>query len=91
MSRYHKIFKGRRWERTRRDALDRAGWRCSRCSKAGALQVHHVKPLAKGGAAFDLGNTEVLCKRCHFGMHRRPVDPARRAWSNLIEEMMQVS
>ena len=51
-----------------------------------------MKPLAqRREAAFDLGNVEVLCRRCHFGMHRRPVDPAREAWGKLIEELAKVS
>ena len=38
-------IKGHRWERVRRQILDAAGWRCESCGKAGAMEVHHVKPL----------------------------------------------
>ena len=38
--------------------LERAGWRCERCGKAGRLEVHHVRPLHKGGAAVRPGQPE---------------------------------
>ena len=53
-----------------------------------AHDVDHIVPLSKGGAPFDLGNLQPLCRECHnnkinaeeggaFGQSRdRRVDPA---------------
>ena len=52
MSRHHRysgIAKGPEWERCRRMAKERDGWRCQKCGRAGRLEVHHVIELAHGG------------------------------------------
>ena len=65
----------RAYERIRREALDRAGWRCTSCGLAGALQVHHVVQLWRGGK-HEPDNCRVLCGRCHLIEHRRAGDLA---------------
>lgn len=35
----------------------------------GRLEVHHKKPVAQGGAWYDLENLEVLCRGCHIKHH----------------------
>ena len=78
-------IRGRQWERLRRLVLDAAGWRCEECGARGPLAVHHVVPLAAGGAN-ETGNLRALCGACHNRAHhaRRPRrmgrDPARLAW-----------
>ena len=52
----------------RRLVLDRDGWRCSSCGRAGRLECHHKKALADGGAPYDLDNLETKCRRCHFAL-----------------------
>ncbi|MYA89884.1 MAG: HNH endonuclease [Boseongicola sp. SB0662_bin_57] len=37
---------------------------------ASALEAHHVTPLAKGGAAYDLANLATFCRGCHIEEHR---------------------
>ena len=56
----------RRWAYARREALDRDGWRCTKCGKAGVLEVDHVKPLDQGGESYKLENLATLCRECHF-------------------------
>ena len=63
------IYNRAAWRRARTAALERDGWRCRRCGRAGRLEVHHVRRLAQGGAAFDLANLEALCAGCHLGEH----------------------
>ena len=104
MSRFHRL-PTRAYRRIRKAALDAAGWRCERCGRAGRLQVHHIKPLYRGGR-HELGNLRVLCGRCHLAEHRRqppspglPSPPERpaarrhprggRAWRELVEELMR--
>ena len=53
----------RRWRKFRLEVLDRDGWRCVRCGKAGALEVDHIVGLEVGGKAFDAGNCQTLCRR----------------------------
>ena len=88
-SRFHKALNQGRWQRVRRQALDRDGWRCRRCGRAGRLECHHVVPLERGGEAYDLGNLETLCRPCHIAHHRssRPPTPAELAWDALLAEL----
>ena len=78
--------RGRPWERMRRRAFDRDGWRCRRCGAGGPLEAHHVTPIGAGGAVFDLANLETLCRGCHVAEHRRP-DRMPPAWRALIDEL----
>ncbi|MDE0520928.1 MAG: HNH endonuclease [Boseongicola sp.] len=74
------------WARARLACLQRDGYRCRRCGKASALEAHHVTPLEKGGAAYDLANLEALCRGCHIEEHRPALSPERAAWRKLLEE-----
>lgn len=56
----------RLWAVVRRRVFERDGYRCRKCGKAGRLDCDHIKPLAFGGAAYDMGNLQALCKRCHI-------------------------
>jgi 5-methylcytosine-specific restriction endonuclease McrA len=56
-----------RWARARAHALARDGHRCTRCGGGERLEVHHVRPLADGGSAFELDNLVTLCSSCHHG------------------------
>jgi len=42
---------------------------CVRCKAQGfielATDLHHRRAIRDGGHAYDLGNIEPLCKRCH--------------------------
>lgn len=86
VSRQHRRLKRRRWERTRRRALDRDGWRCQACVRPGRLEVDHRVPLERGGPEYDLSNLQTLCRRCHFEKTAREnvKDPARLAWRDYL-------
>ena len=83
----------RRWRRVRREVLDRDGWRCRTCGRAGRLEVDHVVPLEWGGAPYDAGNCQALCRPCHFAKTaaeaaaKRPPDAGREAWAELVAEL----
>ena len=53
----------------RLETLDRDGWRCQDCGKAGALEAHHVMALEDGGSN-ALGNLLTVCRDCHIKAHR---------------------
>ena len=76
-----------RWERLRLEILDRDGYRCKACGKAGKLEVDHVVPMWQGGEKWDPANLQTLCVGCHIAKTRgefsRP-DPAREKWRRLI-------
>jgi len=59
------------WQRTRLAALARDGHRCTGCGFSGRLEVHHVTPIADGGAAYDLKNLVTLCPSCHHRQEGR--------------------
>ena len=86
-SRYHAAIASSAWAAARRAVLDRDGYRCSACGKAGRLEVHHVQPLHKGGAPLDLGGLTALCRACHLDRHRRPTVAAVGRWRALVDAM----
>ena len=89
MSRFHKLHKGR-WAGTRRAILERDGYRCRTCGKAGLLEVDHIQPVYQGGDAWSATNLQVLCRDCHIrktqGDRARP-DPGRDRWQRLVEKI----
>ena len=46
--------------------LDRDAWACVQSGKAGRLEVDHRVPLEDGGALYDPGNLQSLCRGCHI-------------------------
>lgn len=65
----------RRWREMvlRRDPL------CVMCEKVGRVEpsviADHIKPLAQGGAPFDMANGQGLCMACH---NRKTASDVRR-------------
>ena len=78
----------RRWRIVRRRILDRDGWRCVQCGKAGRLEVDHVVPVKAGGDWWDPSNLQTLDRACHFGKSARenahPDPPDVAAWRELL-------
>ena len=56
----------RQWGKVRLQVLDRDGWACVKCGKAGRLEADHRVPLEAGGAVYDLANIQTLCRGCHW-------------------------
>ena len=84
-----RIYQSPRWRGARRAALERDGWRCVKCGKAGRLEVDHIQPLHKGGAPFDLGNLRTLCRGCHIARTAQDKRKASMtpAWAALVNEL----
>ena len=75
----------RRWAVVRRAVLDRDGWRCVKCGKAGRLEVDHIIPVQFGGGWWAQAGLQTLCRGCHFDKSRADLagpDPERDAWRN---------
>ena len=91
MSRFHtaRYLNRRQWEAARRATLDRSGWRCEDCGRAGRLEVHHVTPISVDfSRRFDLDNLKVLCKDCHLRAHdKTPEGPQTKAWRVSVDEL----
>ena len=60
----------RPWGKVRLKVLDRDGWTCAKCGKAGRLEVDHIKPLEDGGSLYELSNLQSLCRSCHISKTR---------------------
>lgn len=92
MSRQHARLDPRRWAVVRRQVLDRDGWRCRLCRRAGKLEVDHVLALEDGGDPWAADNLQTLCRQCHIlktageNRVRRPLPPEAEAWRPLVEE-----
>ena len=59
-----------KWRQLRRNALSGAKFQCQNCgelhSEDAPLDVHHIVPVAKGGAWDNPNILIVLCRRCHL-------------------------
>lgn len=60
-----------KWYETRRDVLERDGYDCQDCGVSESLHAHHIKPVAMGGAKFDMENLITLCEEHHYERHRK--------------------
>ena len=68
--------------RVRKLVLERDNYACRACgARPGApnLEVHHIKPLSKGGSRSPR-NCKTLCRKCHIKLHDTPLAAARREW-----------
>ena len=55
----------RTWARLRRAVLQRDGYRCQLCGKAGRLDVDHRIRKEDGGGD-ESENLQALCRTCHI-------------------------
>ena len=82
----------KRWAQVRRQVLERDGYRCRCCGRAGRLEVDHIRPLHKGGDPWSLDNLQTLARGCHIAKTRRENQrtptPAERAWASLVNELL---
>ena len=85
-----------RWQRVRRAALARDGFRCQVCGVAGRLEVDHITALADDPSQdpYHLAGLQTLCRGCHIAktraenLARRPRPPAVAAWDSMVNELM---
>ena len=82
------IYRSNRWKSLRQIALNRADGVCEKCRSRGELQVHHRKPVAQGGAIFDINNLIVLCRSCHLEAHRRIEHDKMPSWKRKLYELI---
>ena len=90
MSRHHVGLSSRRWGRVRREVLDRDGWRCQSCGRAGRLEADHIEALEVGGDPWALTNLQALCKACHKAKTRTEHGDTRsevEAWRAVIDRL----
>ena len=91
MSLLHKrLVRRRPWAVVRRRVLDRDGWRCTKCGRAGRLEVHHRTPLKEDPDqdVYEPDGLATLCRPCHFRatakQNRRPPGPQAAGWEQLV-------
>ena len=71
--------------------LDRDGWRCVKCQRAGRLELDHILAVRFGGDKWAEDNLQALCRSCHFAKSRKEatrVDPQRDRWRDIIAQRM---
>lgn len=79
-----------RWARLRRRAFNRAGWRCQICGRHGRLEADHIRPIRQGGAMWDLGNLQAVCRGCHIrktARENRREGASQQRWRGLVREL----
>ena len=90
--RFQSIYNDRRWKYLRARKLAEQDWTCERCGRVVAgrdAEVHHDKPLAKGGDPYPaLAELTALCRDCHVAIHRELDGMAadRLAWQEHLRE-----
>lgn len=57
------------YRRNREQVMERYGWRCARCGRTAALQIHHRRFRSHGGT-HRVENLEPVCWPCHGGIHK---------------------
>ena len=77
----------------RRAVLERDGWRCKRCRRAGRLEVDHIVPVWKRpDLELTFANVQTLCRDCHRAKtileRGTPPTPERDAWRALVAGMV---
>ena len=95
MSKHHARLHTKRWQAVRRAVLERDGWRCVMCGKAGKLECDHITPLQSfpGQNPYDPNGLQALCRACHFEKSKREsrkyaLTDDEIAWRKLVLEMM---
>ncbi len=75
---YRKYLKSRHWQRVRKAALKRAGYRCQICAERGlTLSVHHSCYDRRGRELAQ--DVVVLCENCHRLYHDHLVSVEKKA------------
>jgi len=74
------FYKSAEWQRMRTFVLIRDKYKCQRCGRSGALEVHHIKHLTPDNindamVTLNEANLITLCRDCHFKEHE--LDRAR--------------
>ena len=90
MSIHHRLLDRKRWAHARFLTFVRDGFRCTECFRAGALEAHHLLPVSRGGAQYDLRNLSTKCRACHLKItaraNRRVLGPVASAWKAYIDK-----
>ena len=82
------FYKSEDWQKMREYILIRDKYKCQRCGKSGALEVHHIKHLTPqniNDASVTLNdkNLITLCRDCHFDVHKEDkIEGIKKAASN---------
>ena len=66
-----KIYGSTRWRRLRKQILERDGWRCTECGRAGRLECHHLEKITSAEKWFDPSNLAAICRSCHIKKTRQ--------------------
>ena len=92
MGRRHRLLDSPRWRKLRLAVLDRDGYRCQSCGKAGILEADHVIPMQHGGDAWAPSNLQALCRGCHIaktrGENQTVPDPRGDDWRALVRHRL---
>ncbi len=64
-----KLLTQEQWDRIRKDAYKRSGWRCACCGERGRLEAHEHWSYDEELALQKLETVVALCRRCHEVAH----------------------
>lgn len=73
-SNYNSFYHSREWQAVRRQVLERDGYLCQVCKRAGRVTpadtVHHITPVRVDySKRLDPANLEAICRACHNAEH----------------------
>ena len=71
--------------------LERDGWRCRQCGRAGRLECDHILPLFQfpDQNPYTLDGLQTLCRSCHIKKTREEnLNPDRLEWNNYLDHLL---
>lgn len=86
------VYRSRRWKALRFEVLRRFSFECSNCGSRVNLEVDHIRGIREHPeGAYEIGNLQVLCRRCHSAKTRTeihgPLSPEREAWRTFLNAL----
>ncbi len=78
------------WDRVRKDAYARAGWKCCICGRSGRMEAHEKWSYDEEKALQKLEDVVALCRGCHEVKHISRTQLMGRGME-AMEHFMQVN
>lgn len=85
-SEYKAYLKSHKWKTKRLKVLNRAKFRCERCKKRQAREIHHL--TYENIFNEPLEDLQALCTRCHRQAHGLSVKSVRRPFFKGLKQVL---
>lgn len=87
-AKYQTYLYSKKWKVKRRKVLSRAKYKCERCKKRQATQVHHL--TYKRIFNEKLSDLMAVCAKCHMEIHGIKEKPAKRGKVRMLGDLGRI-